>query len=59
MIFVGTKKELREECLATITDPKYAPILSKTASKIIKEEFDCPYMECSVATQEGLKEVFE
>lgn len=59
MIFVGNKIELREEYLKTIKDSKDAPIMSETARKIIKEEFQCPYMECSLVTQEGLKEVFE
>jgi Ras-related C3 botulinum toxin substrate 1 len=33
--------------------------MRETARKIIEEEFQCKYMECSALTQEGLKGVFD
>lgn len=58
-IFIGNKIDLREEFAAKKKDPKEAPISKETARKIIEEEFQCKYMECSALTQEGLKEIFD
>jgi GTPase SAR1 family protein len=51
IIFVGTKIELRDEYAIMKKDPKDAPIMRETARKIIEEEFQCKYMECSALTQ--------
>lgn len=58
-IFVGNKIDLREEYAAIKKDPKEAPIMKETARKIIEEEFQCKYMECSALTQNGLKNIFD
>lgn len=58
-IFVGNKIDLREEFAMYKKDPKEAPIMRETARKIIEEEFQCKYMECSALTQEGLKAIFD
>jgi GTPase SAR1 family protein len=58
-IFVGNKVDLREEYQLIKKDPKEAPIQKETARKIIEDEFQCKYMECSALTQQGLKEVFD
>lgn len=58
-IFVGNKIDLREEYKLSNKDPKTAPILKETARKIIEEQFQCKYMECSALTQEGLKSIFD
>jgi len=58
-IFVGNKTDLREEFAMYKKDPKEAPIMRETARKIIEEEFQCKYMECSALTQEGLKAIFD
>jgi GTPase SAR1 family protein len=50
---------LREEYQAVKRDPKDQPILRECARKIIEEEFQCKYMECSALTQEGLKPIFD
>ena len=33
--------------------------MKETARKIIEEEFQCKYMECSALTQTGLKNIFD
>ena len=33
--------------------------MKETAHKIIEEEFQCRYMECSALTQNGLKNIFD
>ncbi len=58
-IFVGNKVDLREEYQLIKKDPKEAPIQKETARKVIEDEFQCKYMECSALTQNGLKEVFD
>lgn len=58
-IFIGNKIDLRDEYFLIKKDPKEAPIMKETARKIIEEEFQCKYMECSALTQEGLKGVFD
>jgi len=58
-IFVGNKIDLREEFQVVKKDPKDQPILRESARKIIEEEFQCKYMECSALTQDGLKAVFD
>lgn len=58
-IFVGNKIDLRDEYMAVKKDPKEAPIMKETARKIIEEEFQCKYMECSALTQQGLKNIFD
>ena len=58
-IFVGNKIDLRDEYAAMKKDPKEAPIMKETAKKIIEEEFQCQYMECSALTQVGLKQIFD
>jgi Ras-related C3 botulinum toxin substrate 1 len=58
-IFVGNKIDLRENYLHLIKDIKKAPIMREVAKKIIEEDFNCKYMECSALTQEGLKNVFD
>lgn len=50
---------MREEYELQKKDPKEAPIKKDTAEKIIQEEFQCKYMECSALTQVGLKNVFD
>lgn len=50
---------MREEYELQKKDPKEAPIKKDTAEKIIQEEFQCKYMECSALTQAGLKNVFD
>lgn len=58
-IFVGNKIDLRDEYAMLKKDPKEAPIMKETAQKIIEEEFQCKYMECSALTQQGLKTIFD
>lgn len=58
-IFVGNKIDLRDEYALLKKDPKEAPIMKETARKIIEEEFQCKYMECSALTQDGLKQIFD
>lgn len=58
-IFIGNKIDLRDEFAIMKKDPKEAPIMRETARKIIEEEFQCKYMECSALTQEGLKNIFD
>lgn len=58
-IFVGNKIDLRDEFALTKKDPKETPIMKETAQKIIEEEFQCKYMECSALTQQGLKSIFD
>jgi GTPase SAR1 family protein len=58
-IFVGNKTDLREEFQMAKKDPKDQPILKESARKIIEEEFQCKYMECSALTQDGLKAIFD
>jgi GTPase SAR1 family protein len=50
---------MRDEYAIMKKDPKEAPIMRETARKIIEEEFQCKYMECSALTQEGLKNIFD
>jgi len=50
---------LREEFQKKSTDPKNAPISKDTAKKIVEDELNCRYLECSALTQHGLKEIFE
>lgn len=33
--------------------------MKETAQKIIEEEFQCKYMQCSALTQAGLKNIFD
>jgi GTPase SAR1 family protein len=56
---VGNKIDLRDEYLTIKKDPKDSPIMRETARKIIEEEFQCKYMECSALSQQGLKAVFD
>lgn len=56
---MGNKTDLREEYAMYKKDPKEAPIMRETARKIIEEEFQCKYMECSALTQDGLKNIFD
>ena len=58
-IFVGNKVDLRDEFAILKKDPKEAPIMKETAQKIIEEEFQCKYMECSALTQQALKNIFD
>jgi GTPase SAR1 family protein len=58
-IFIGNKIDMRDEYAIMKKDPKEAPIMRETARKIIEEEFQCKYMECSALTQEGLKNIFD
>jgi hypothetical protein len=48
---VGNKIDLREEYQMMKKDPKEQPILKESARKIVEEEFQCKYMECSALTQ--------
>lgn len=41
-----------------IKDPKKAPIRKEVARKIIEEDHNAKYVECSALTREGLNEVF-
>ena len=50
-VFVGNKIDLREEYLEKVTDPKKAPIRKEVARKIVEEELNSRYIECSALTQ--------
>jgi GTPase SAR1 family protein len=58
-IFVGNKTDLREEYQMEKQTPKDQLIRKESARRIIEEEFQCKYMECSALTPDGLKAIFD
>lgn len=58
-IFVGNKIDQRQEYASQAKSSKDAPISRQDATKVIEEQLNCKYVECSALTQEGLKNVFD
>ena len=61
VILVGTKTDLRGDphMLDSLTAKKESPITEEKAVKLAKDLNLAKYLECSAATQEGVKQVFE
>ena len=55
-IFVGSHIERKDEYEK---ENNRLPISKEMAQKMIEEECNCKYMECSALTQKGLKDVFD
>lgn len=61
VILVGTKTDLRGDphMLDSLTARKETPVSEEKAVKLAKNLNLAKYLECSAASQEGVKEVFE